>query len=150
MAASLTRWASLHEVFLYNGLGEAIKTQKKHFHAEEETMRNVLMTLGLLAASLTGCAGKPSYSESLQPWIGASADQLSRVWGPPVGDRLDADGKRSYTYLKSQVYSVPLGTLDQRETVRFTCKTAFYFSQDDTIERIDWTGKVCGDGGLPR
>jgi hypothetical protein len=111
-------------------------------------MRNVLMTLGLLAASLTGCAGNESYSETLQPWIGVSADQLSRVWGPPVSERRDADGKRTYTYLKSRVYSVPLGTSNQRETIRFTCKTSFYFSQDDTIERIDWAGKVCGAGRL--
>ena len=111
-------------------------------------MRYALLILGLLTAALTGCAGNPSYSEALQPWIGASANELARVWGPPDADRLDTEGKRTYTYVKSRIYSVPLGTSDQRETIRFTCKTSFYLSQDDAIARIDWTGEVCGDGGI--
>lgn len=111
-------------------------------------MRKVLITVGLLAANLTGCAAGPSYSESLRPWIGASPEQLARVWGPPDGDGTDAEGKKIYTYLKSRVYSVPLGGIDERETLRFTCRTAFYFSEDNAIERINWAGQVCGEGGL--
>lgn len=111
-------------------------------------MRHALLVTGLLGVALTGCAGKPSYSETLKPWIGASANALARVWGPPHAERLDANGKRNVTYVKSRVYTVPLGTSDQRETIRFTCKTSFRFSQDDAVEHIGWAGQVCGGGGI--
>ena len=111
-------------------------------------MRKALITLGLLAAAVSACATKPSYSESLQPWIGASSNELARVWGSPHGDRIDADGRRTYIYVKSRVYSVPLGNSDHNETVRLSCETSFYLSEDGTIERIDWRGEICGAGAL--
>lgn len=112
-------------------------------------MKGALLTLGLLSAPLTGCAANESYSRALQPWIGATADQLERVWGPPAGDRVDADGQRTYTYVQSRVYSVPMGSSNQDRVIRLTCETNFYFSQGGAIERIAGRGSLCDHADKP-
>ncbi len=54
----------------------------------------------LLVLMLTGCVSSPDYSQSLQPWVGASQESLVNIWGDPASINFVTPNQQVLTYFQ--------------------------------------------------
>lgn len=63
-------------------------------------MKNILHLLPVLMLALSACANRPTYAETLQPWIGQSEERLQQAWGYPANVFYVTPDEKVVTYIK--------------------------------------------------
>lgn len=109
-------------------------------------MKKTATGLGILAAVLAGCATSGHYGQTLEPWIGGTADELARLWGLPDATETLDDGRRALTYVEERIFSIPIGPDSHTRVLRRACETTFYLTSEGIIARIQSQGNSCGRG----
>ena len=106
-------------------------------------MRTIVIALGLTVV-LTGCATEGSDERQLNSWIGATVNELARLWGAPDREQQFSDGSRDLIYTTHRVYSIPIpGEPSTWRDIHRYCELAFHIGQDERIERVQGRGKNC-------
>lgn len=97
-----------------------------------------------------------AYGEVLDSWVGADADRLVRVWGPPSSTfpmtngtmwtylqsssyRTNSVATTTYLPLTDSLYTVTTGG----DTVNLRCQTDFEVDKSNRIVRWQWSGNAC-------
>lgn len=109
-------------------------------------MKKTATLLGVLAAVLAGCATSGHYGRTLEPWIGASADELARIWGPPDATETLDEGRRALIYLEERIFNIAIGSDGDPRVLRRSCETTFYLTREGVIAGINAQGNFCGRG----
>lgn len=105
-------------------------------------MKHIVLIIAL-AISLVGCATTENYEKTLNSWVGAKADELISVWGPPRKSSRLSDGGRVLEYFQSSstvYYNTDLNTFHNIENA---CKTLFIVNANGIIARWRWQGNAC-------
>jgi len=117
----------------------------------------------VFAAFLAGCATTANYEQTLNAWVGESADNLVRSWGAPTSTFHMPSGNDVYIYEHSEsgAYTVPVGApppvqpapgyvvpgqaaVTGSQVISYTkwCRTEFEIS-GGRIVRWNWHGNAC-------
>ncbi len=123
--------------------------------------RKQAVPLALTAiALLIGCATTPtvSYDQQLAAWVGSSAEDLVRAWGPPTGTLNLEGGRKQYVYeeRRSTIEPPPApgggvagaGVLSPERRTPLTvdrwCRTTFDVDASGRIVGSQHAGSACG------
>ncbi len=124
-------------------------------------MKNILHLLPVLMLALSACANRPTYAETLQPWIGQSEERLQQAWGYPANVFYVTPDEKVVTYIKfgsrafngetrpynSEVSYSAIETPDfgMPNTPRYSnyyCKTSFTI-RNGTVVNYGFNGDDC-------
>jgi hypothetical protein len=89
------------------------------------------IALGLWFA--LGCASTRAYEETLDVWVGKSAEELTEKWGSPQNIQLLADKNQAYQYTKYDKTSEKRGTA----SAPVSCQTNFFVNPNGVV--VGWT-----------
>ncbi len=114
-----------------------------------------LTTLFLLALVLSACATRARMEESLNAWVGRSADELSPEFGYPVDTLTAPDGNKVYVYERRTSFTTPpvyqtygegkdrVTVESEGQTVESWCRIYFEVDEKGRILRWHLEGNAC-------
>ena len=127
--------------------------------------RTTCIALAAVLVTVTGCATREKYEQRVQSWVGHTADDLARGWGPPTSTYKLNNGNTMRMYETSsveaytsptQIYQAP-GTVvgnvyypgpttvtgGTTTTVQKRCRTQFEVDGQGRIVGFGFEGNAC-------